>query len=346
MNIWQQQDQLKGMQDDALQQEASNPSGSVPPFLVLTEINRRKTVRERYDGEKARRQPSTTVAEDLLAAPLGTPGRAALNAAAPTGGVGIAAALPQEPMPAFADGGIVPASFLEKAASRYMDGLDDTDSRRDRVFNNALIQAGAAMMSSGSPNFMRNLGAGVTSGIDSYLTQTEVLDKREQDQVEGVLGIHKAEQAERLAALDEDFRRDQEARLAAQASAQLNAPTSDMQNYEAFSALDAEGQANWQRVNGGSAASTSTRTLAMKAFADTADDVRKEIASQYEDQLKYATPEERAAMTAQMEAEIMARTQTRFQTFYPDYVSLMPELVANPAAAPAAPVADPLGLGL
>jgi len=66
MNIIKIQDQLKGVPDDALIGYVQNPTGQVPTYLALSELQRRKTMRDTYQQA----QPAqTTVAEDLAAPP-------------------------------------------------------------------------------------------------------------------------------------------------------------------------------------------------------------------------------------------------------------------------------------
>jgi len=60
MNIVQLQDMLKSMPDNRLQQELSTPTGSVPQYLVLSEVVRRDKIRS-----EAASKPTTTVAQDL-----------------------------------------------------------------------------------------------------------------------------------------------------------------------------------------------------------------------------------------------------------------------------------------
>lgn len=354
-NLIQQQDALKGFGDDQLQAEASNPTGSVPPFLVLTEINRRKRTRDAYSAQQARRKPSTTVAEDLLSAPLGSPGRAAMGPGAPQGGggIGIAAALPQgaPEVPAFAEGGLVRDDILGRIAQRRTASLDDIDEGRGDLFGRSLMAAGGAMMSRGSSNFMKNLGAGVTGGLDAWDSGSKVLDSREAEALDDLMGVHDAEETERLAMLDEQFRRDQEARLASQFTAEADQPTAAMRNHEYFSELDLDGQAEFLRVNGSGASDGSTeRRYAMNAYAQVEEDTRKAITANHEWELKgAATPEERAVVQAKIDSEVRAKTNDQFTALYPDYATLMPELTRAPAGGtptPAVAGSDPLGLGL
>jgi len=62
MNIIKIQDQLKNAPDDALVGYVQNPTGQVPTYLALSELQRRKTMRENYQQQQA---PQTTVAEEL-----------------------------------------------------------------------------------------------------------------------------------------------------------------------------------------------------------------------------------------------------------------------------------------
>tara|TARA_R110000824_G_scaffold171185_1_gene348717 strand:+ start:334 stop:2895 length:2562 start_codon:yes stop_codon:yes gene_type:complete len=63
MNILRQQDILKGVPDQRLMQEMQSPSGSVPQFLVMSEMQRRKGMRDEFTS---RQESPSTVAEDLV----------------------------------------------------------------------------------------------------------------------------------------------------------------------------------------------------------------------------------------------------------------------------------------
>ena len=63
-NILKLQDELKGLPDNALIQYAQSPNGQVPQYLVLGELQRRKTMREEYQQSQTQ-APQSTVAEDL-----------------------------------------------------------------------------------------------------------------------------------------------------------------------------------------------------------------------------------------------------------------------------------------
>jgi hypothetical protein len=73
MNILQMEDLVKGMPDEMLMQEAQMPSGRIPQFLALSEVQRRKEMRDRMQ-----QPPQATVADQILQG-------------------GIASAMPQQP---------------------------------------------------------------------------------------------------------------------------------------------------------------------------------------------------------------------------------------------------------
>lgn len=63
MNILQAEDLIKGLPDQALMQEAQAPSGQVPQYLVVSEIQRRTDMRKRYQEQQ---QPQGTVADQIV----------------------------------------------------------------------------------------------------------------------------------------------------------------------------------------------------------------------------------------------------------------------------------------
>lgn len=62
MNIVKLQNELKGVPDNALINYVQNPTGQVPSYLALSELQRRKEMRANYEKQKA---PETTVADDI-----------------------------------------------------------------------------------------------------------------------------------------------------------------------------------------------------------------------------------------------------------------------------------------
>jgi len=65
MNILEQEDIIKGLPDQALMQEAQMPSGQVPQYLVVSEIQRRSDMRKRYKAEQEQ-MPQATVKEQVM----------------------------------------------------------------------------------------------------------------------------------------------------------------------------------------------------------------------------------------------------------------------------------------
>jgi hypothetical protein len=64
MNIIQLQDSLKGMPDDAIIQHVQNPTGAIPTYLALSELERRKSMRDKYQADTAQEK---TVADQIVA---------------------------------------------------------------------------------------------------------------------------------------------------------------------------------------------------------------------------------------------------------------------------------------
>jgi len=66
MNIIELQDSLKEFPDRVLMKEMQSPSGNMPQFLVLSELTRRKRMRDDYKRQQAANMP--TVAEEVMTA--------------------------------------------------------------------------------------------------------------------------------------------------------------------------------------------------------------------------------------------------------------------------------------
>jgi len=133
MNIIQLQDNLKNLSDQQLTQAIQMPSQDTPPFLVVSELNRRKKMRDSFQAQQAD-QNKTTVAQDVVAA-AGVPQGPASDMAqslAPqtdmTNNTGIMS-LPQGGEPQRMAGGGVVKMAPGKAVSRT--GLPITGSTYD-----------------------------------------------------------------------------------------------------------------------------------------------------------------------------------------------------------------------
>lgn len=65
MNILQTEDMIKGLPDDRLMQEAHQPTGQIPQFLVISEIQRRTDMRKRYQNA-VQQMPEGTVKDKII----------------------------------------------------------------------------------------------------------------------------------------------------------------------------------------------------------------------------------------------------------------------------------------
>ena len=65
MNILDVEDMIKGLPDQRLQQEAEAPTGQVPQFLVISEIQRRTDMRKRF-AEQQQQAPQGTVKDQVV----------------------------------------------------------------------------------------------------------------------------------------------------------------------------------------------------------------------------------------------------------------------------------------
>lgn len=63
-NLLEVEDMVKGFPDQMLFQQAQNPSGEIPQFLLVSEIQRRSNMRKDYEAQQ--QQPENTVAEQIM----------------------------------------------------------------------------------------------------------------------------------------------------------------------------------------------------------------------------------------------------------------------------------------
>jgi hypothetical protein len=136
MNIIDLQERLKDLPETALMQEMQMPSGTAPQFLVLSELKRRKRMRDEYQRQQA--QGMQTVAEETITA-AGMPqqgimglaqGMAPQSAIAQDTGVNdmmqqesVRAPQPEQPM-MMAEGGVVkmqPGGDVRQAVDNLLD---------------------------------------------------------------------------------------------------------------------------------------------------------------------------------------------------------------------------------
>lgn len=196
-NLIEQMNVLKGLDDASLQTEVSTPSGSVPPWLALTEINRRKDMRQRYDAEAARKKPSTTVVEDIT---FGLPAMPASTTGMP-GGLDDAVGAPPaqgfasgglvDAVPGYADGGTV---GYTSALNRFNTRLEGLDEDKDRARALALLAASGAILGGGSSNTLKNVGGGISAFAGNYGDALKTIDSEELQLLRGVTDLEQLQQ--------------------------------------------------------------------------------------------------------------------------------------------------------
>jgi hypothetical protein len=246
MNLIEQQNQLRGLPDDALPNQMQ--SGSVPPFLVLSEISRRKTARERYEAQASKyKAAQPTVAQELLgaAAPRGLDAAAMMGGQPQAAPQGIAAAMPQMDAmatpPGYANGGMV-GGYAEGGAVGYAGGglADILKVYQDRytalgdpkkaALKQALMAIGAGMVGGGSANFMKNVGAGLAAGVPVYQNALSNADEEAMKLLNAQADIEQSMSRERQAELDR------------QAEAQYRADSLALQTKQAENSLMSDQQ--------------------------------------------------------------------------------------------------------
>lgn len=236
MNIVQLQDNLKNLSDQQLAQSMQMPSQDTPPFLVVSELNRRKKMREDFQAQQAS-QNQTTVAQDVVAA-AGVPQQAASQMAqslAPqtdmTNNTGIMS-IPQGGEPQrMAGGGVVKmfegqtvlpqggisdvnrdsftlGDILKScgsggAASKpstYEQMLIDAAANADKKAKQdkwmALAQMGLSMMSSQSPTLLGAVGEAGAASLPMYQQARDTADTSKFEAAKGLYAL----QAQRAAA--------------------------------------------------------------------------------------------------------------------------------------------------
>lgn len=128
MNIIEAEDLVKGLPDQALFQEAQFPSGRIPQFLAVSEVQRRQDMRQRFQAAQQGQQPS--VKDQILQGGIGSTGMAPEMSSAPP----MAPQMPPQggPMPppvGMAGGGIAPGGMV------YMQEGGGTTGALSRIFS-------------------------------------------------------------------------------------------------------------------------------------------------------------------------------------------------------------------
>ncbi len=191
-NLIEQMNVLKGLTDEHLQSELKAPSGSAPPYLVASELGRRKDMRQRYELEAARKKPQTTVMDDLSGMPPSTE-----SAMPPMGGMGdMAGGIAPMPQRGFASGGIV------DIAAKYQEKLGGLGAEKDRARAMALLAASGAILGGNHSNTLQNLGLGIDAGVKSYSTGLDTIDTEEMELLRGIADIGSAQHRDALSERD------------------------------------------------------------------------------------------------------------------------------------------------
>ena len=341
---------LKGLTDESLQAEVARPSGETPPYLVLSEINRRKDMRQRYAADQARRAPQTTVAQDIAGTPVASmPGSPPPGAPVAPTPAGIEAAMPG-PVQGYASGGIVDAVNYNDIASKYESGLGDLDAERKRAAALALISAGAGIMGAGHSNTLQNIGIGINAGVNSYGDALKTTDSRETDLLRGLTDVGQAEHADALAAIDQNYRD--------RALAQEKTIADDRLNYDktpakileaqAFEKMTPDEQANYLKLN---PAYNPNQLNQDQLIGAKLDSIYQDAQKKYPVK-DYDTPEDAAAKQQKAQAEAYARIKAAYGAVaandWAAGLGINPNdlLVGGGAGAPVLNDKDPLGLGL
>jgi hypothetical protein len=193
-------DALKGASDQQLAMEMQQPSGHVPPYLVLTELTRRQKMRESFQQASAQAPQDTTVAQDVIAQqpqqvappmqqqPMQPQGYAGGGLVTPpplmNGAGGIIGLMDEPPMPEMLPpASVAPVDMAQMVAqakqiygepdyapvSKRIAELDEQLQRsKKRAPWEALMQAGLAMAASRNPTLLGAAGEGGIAGLQQY----------------------------------------------------------------------------------------------------------------------------------------------------------------------------------
>lgn len=204
-NILQLQDDLKNFSEQQLVREMQMPSGQVPQFLVLSELGRRKRVKNEFNRQEAASAP--TVAEETVAA-AGMPQTAATGMAqsmAPktsmAGNTGIGAMMPKQPT-RMADGGVVkmqtgglstksPEKDIVTALAAELLRAD-TQYQREQIKQNAIAVFGEDAVRQAEAIILRDPTGGFKYGLSPF-------DKMRSEK-QGIFGLPRMTTEEAMAA--------------------------------------------------------------------------------------------------------------------------------------------------
>ena len=129
MNIVQMEDAIKGLPDDMLMQQAREPTGQYPQYLLISEIQRRADMRESYAEQL--QQEQGTVSDQIIqrgvggAGPMLPEGGQSMNGAAPQGVGGAGPMFPQMGQPM--NGAGSPSSIEQQIQMLLANGVPIND---------------------------------------------------------------------------------------------------------------------------------------------------------------------------------------------------------------------------
>ena len=184
LNILQIEDRLKDMSKESVVQALNNPNPTIPPFLALAELNRRKRMEDEMAMRRAENQP--TVAEQLVAAagmPMQETSDMAMNMAPKTNmaqntGVNqmMAREMLEEETPGMSYGGLLMGSRMTTGMFDNIARPAASNQRLDMNMNRgpeSIFRFGA--MQRRFPSGLDNLGRDISGRVQNR-TQEEVQD--------------------------------------------------------------------------------------------------------------------------------------------------------------------------
>ena len=276
-NILELQDDLKNFDDDQLAEAVNDPSGPVPQYLVLTEMNRRKNIRDSATMQEP--QPQTTIAEELSGqmSPYGAPppstapeasaGFPALaNASQVTGGGA---------PPGFADGGIIPdpTNPFAGIAGQLSELQARNERARQNARNMAIANIGFGIAASSSPYFGQALGEGGMHGLQTYQQAQQAIDDRELDFFRSNIALAQAQQEAKTSAEKMDLERQRIALMEQEAG---RAPA-NVRTMEWFLQQTPEVQARFSGLFGPGKSSTDTLKRLDKSSSLYEDELQNQL---------------------------------------------------------------------
>ncbi len=223
MDLLRIQDTLKNASDQQLVQMMQTPDSSAPSYLVLSELRRRKDMRDKAVPQEG---SSGTVAEELTqqATPAEPMGLHSLRTpveeepvepqAYREGGIvrmqeggqvpaGIESLANPERIPSFADiyarnEGLIPDTTGELRQRLQQDRVDPA-ARRNEALNMALIDAGLRIASSRNPSLLGAIGEGAAPAVQGYTQQLGQVRQEQRQARQDELELAKQDASRRFA---------------------------------------------------------------------------------------------------------------------------------------------------